>query len=289
MAKSGKSSQVRSPSSGGIIHERPRDRYWQHAHETRSLPGRTLLQTSVIANKPLPAANVFWKTVERVLGKRPLRERAVDGCVVSSVIPGMAVRATRIIRRRLGITPLVISAALDTGMQIRYRPSRSLGADRICGAVAAFSRFGGPVIVIDLGTAITYDVITADGVFLGGAIAPGLRAAAASLRLHTAQLPAVPLRAPRSAVGRTTVESIQSGICLGAADAIDGMVGRIYKITGRRTKVILTGGSARLIKMHLRTPARIVPALVLEGARLIHERVVAQKQHDEKKTRKSGR
>jgi type III pantothenate kinase len=251
--------------------------------------GRTLVRTSIITNKPIPDSNTFLEEVGKVSGTRGIREHAVGGCVISSVIPLMTKRATRLVRRLLGIAPLVISGALDTGLQIRYvRPSR-LGADRICGAVAAFLRFGGPVIVIDLGTAITYDVVTAGGVFLGGAIAPGIQAAAAALQLHTAQLPLVSLRFPRTAVARSTVESIQSGILFGAIDAIDGMVGRIKKITGRRTKVILTGGGAQLVKMHLRTPVRIVPSLVLDGARLIHERVVARKQHPRKTNGKPKR
>jgi type III pantothenate kinase len=143
--------------------------------------------------------------------------------------------------------------------------------------VAGFTKFGGPLIIIDFGTATTYDVVAGNGDYLGGVIAPGIETSAVDLHRRAAKLPKVELRFPRSIVGRDTASSMQAGILFGAVDAMEGMVGRlqgeIVKREGKEAKVIATGGFARLIAEKSSLIAECVPSLVLDGVRLIYERL----------------
>ena len=197
----------------------------------------------------------------------------IHGTVISSVVPSLAKKYWSLVEHHLRIKPLIISGALDIGLRIHYRNPRALGADRICSVVAAYHRYGGPLIVVDAGTATTYNVITKDGTFLGGVIAPGIHTASLGLHQRAAQLPSVELHFPKSIIGRTTIENIQSGILYGAVDAMEGMIKRIKVITGKQTKVVLTGGFSHLIKAKSNIAVNVVPSLVLQGAHLIYERV----------------
>ena len=139
--------------------------------------------------------------------------------------------------------------------------------------MAAYRGYGGPVIIIDCGTATTFDVVTAKGEFIGGAIAPGIRTAVEALAERTARLPEVPLRFPRRIIAKNTVEAIQSGILYSSLDGMAGMVNRMKKMTGKKTKVILTGGFASLLASKSDFADAIRPTLVLDGAYLIHQRL----------------
>jgi type III pantothenate kinase len=149
---------------------------------------------------------------------------------------------------------------------------RELGADRVVNALAAYSRYGGPCIVIDFGTATTYDAVSEKGEFLGGAIAPGLQTKNASLSRETARLPQVELQAPRAAIGKNTVDAIQSALIFGSAAEADGMIERMRKEFGGDATVVATGGLAPLVVPHCQFVDEYDPWLTLEGLRLVFER-----------------
>ena len=196
----------------------------------------------------------------------------ITDAAVCSVVPKQSKIISSLLKSQFNIRPLLISGKLDIGMKIRYKHPAQLGADRLCSAVAAYDKFGGPCIVIDIGTATKYEVISKRGEHLGGAIALGIESALNALHSRTAQLPKIVLRVPRKVIGTSTAECIQSGNFFGAIDAIDGMIVRLRKIAGKNSKVILTGGFAQLIARHSRNIDYVEPHLVLEGARIIYGR-----------------
>src|SRR5579884_1144982 len=151
----------------------------------------------------------------------------VTAVIISSVVPALTTWLTRMSRDRLGVEPVIVGVDLDLGVRVRTDNPREVGADRLVNAVAAFDRYGGPAIVVDFGTATTFDVISREGDYLGGAIAPGLVISMEALAGRTAKLPAVELRLPEKAIGTNTVTSLQSGLVLGYLAMLEGMILRI--------------------------------------------------------------
>ncbi|MEA2487794.1 MAG: type pantothenate kinase [Actinomycetota bacterium] len=197
----------------------------------------------------------------------------VEGLAVCSVVP----RATQELRdlgsRYLDLEALVVEPGIKTGVAIKTDNPREIGADRIADVVGAREIFPeGPVIVVDFGTAIKVEAISADGEFLGGAIAPGIDTAATALFSATAQLRRVELVAPATAIGRSTVTALQSGIVLGTAAMVDGLIDRVANELGGSPKVVATGGLAPVVADHCRRIDLVEPILTLMGLRLIFER-----------------
>jgi type III pantothenate kinase len=172
----------------------------------------------------------------------------------------------------IGVDPLIVNAGSNLGITVRTDNPAEVGADRLVNAVAAFNAYGGPSIVIDFGTATTFDVISRDAEYIGGAIAPGVRLAHDALIAHAAQLSSVELTFPARAIGTTTVTSMQSGIMLGYASLIDGMIERIEADLGERATVVATGGLGELFVDVCPRIAAYVPDLTLDGLRIIWER-----------------
>jgi type III pantothenate kinase len=214
----------------------------------------------------------IWRTVRSFRDELGLDDRAFTGVGISSVIPDLTGVFEGIARDYLKLEPVMVGAHLDLGMRILYANPASVGADRLCNAVAGYARYGGPLIIIDFGTATTYDVVTRDGEYLGGAIALGLESTAAELHRRTARLPKIELRFPEGAVGRDTTSGMQSGVMYGAVDAVEGMIRRIRLELGAPARVIATGGLASLIAPHVPAIDAVEPALVLDGIRLIWEK-----------------
>ncbi len=198
--------------------------------------------------------------------------REITGVVVASVVPTSTGALRDMVTRYFNFPPVVLEPGTKTGLSIQTDNPRELGADRVANALAAFSRYGGPCIVIDFGTATTYDAVSDRGEFLGGAIGPGVQTKNASLSRETARLPQVELQAPRSATGRTTVEAIQSALIFGTAAEADGMVERMRKELGGAATVVATGGLAPLVVPHCQLVDEHDPWLTLEGLRLVFER-----------------
>lgn len=199
--------------------------------------------------------------------------REITGVAISSVVPTATDALREMVARYFHFDPVVVEPGTKTGMAILIDNPREVGADRIANSLAAFSRYGGPCIVVDFGTATNFDAVSAEGEYLGGAIAPGLQVAAASLYAAAARLTRVELRPPRSAIGKNTVEAVQSGLIFGAAAEVDGMVERIKKELGP-ARVIATGGLAAVVVPHCTTVDEIDPWLTLEGLRLVFEKNV---------------
>ena len=194
----------------------------------------------------------------------------VDGVVISSVVPTVNTALVEASRRYLKCEPLMVGPGVKTSVRIRYDNPKDVGADRIANALAAYSRYGGPVVVIDFGTAVTYDAINADGDYLGGAIAPGVEISLEALVSHTAMLRRVEAVAPDSVIGRNTVASIQSGLVWGFVAQVEGMVHRMVTELGGSARVIATGGQAALVAGLTGVIETIDPLLTLEGLRLIY-------------------
>ena len=216
-----------------------------------------------------------------------LRDRGIDpGSItsvgISSVVPPMTESYERMARSAFGREPVVIHGQMNLGFRILYENPLAVGADRLCNAAAGFAKFGGPLVIVDFGTATTYDVVAANGDYIGGVIAPGVETSAADLHRRAAKLPRVDLHLPSTLIGRDTVSSMQSGILFGAIDATEGMIGRlkaeVVKEQGTAPKVIGTGGFSSFIKQHSGVLDHIEPTLVLDGIRLLCHRVQPTRQ-----------
>jgi len=197
----------------------------------------------------------------------------IRGMVISSVVPATVDALVRFSRKHLKIdSPLVLSPDMDLGIKVHYHPVTDVGADRVANAVAAHAKYGGKVIVVDLGTGTTLDAVSESGEYLGGAIAPGIEISFEALVSRAARLRGVRLEAPEKAIGDTTTSSLQSGMVFGFAAQVDGLVDRFQKEMGGGAKVIATGGLAHVIAEHSRTIELCDEILTLEGLRMIYER-----------------
>lgn len=199
----------------------------------------------------------------------PYAERVV---VIGSVVPGVQAVLIEMARRYWDTEPLIVSPDLDFGIDVRYVPPQAVGADRIANAVAAIENYGTPAIVVDFGTATTFDAISRDAAYVGGAIAPGLEISQEALFSRTAQLPRIPLEPPALAIGTTTITSLQSGILYGYAGLIDGLVTRIAAELGTGVTVIGTGGLAQIVAPLTHSIEHVDQDLTLVGLRILHER-----------------
>ena len=197
--------------------------------------------------------------------------------IVSSTVPQLVPEWVEMGRRYLGLAPAVVGPGLKTGMPIRIDNPHELGADRIVNAVAAYAQLGGPCVAIDFGTAVTYDVVSAAGEYLGGIISPGVGISLEALSEHGAKLPKIDLAEPRSLIGKSTVDAIRSGIVFGYAGQVEGVLRRLRTELGVDVRAIATGGIARQIVPFCERGAidEIDDFLTLKGLRLLHERARA--------------
>ncbi len=233
--------------------------------------GQRLLATWRLAADASRTEDEYGLQVEALLAKRGAYISELEGVVIASVAPALTPIWQAVSKALLGAEPLVVGAGVKTGLRIRTEAPRQLGADRVANAVAAKALLGGPVCVVDFGTATTFDALAANGDYLGHAIAPGLTMAATALSAGTAQLPEVALIRPQQAIGRNTVESVQAGLIYGFVGLVEGLVGRFQAVLGEGTHVIATGQHADLIAAETRVIERVEPWLTLEGLRLIWE------------------
>ncbi|MFO7773638.1 MAG: type III pantothenate kinase [Dehalococcoidia bacterium] len=195
----------------------------------------------------------------------------VTGVALCGVVPPLLYTFTELCQKYLHTEPLVIEAGVKTGMRIRLDNPREVGPDRVVNAVAAQNLYGKPLIIIDLGTATTFDIVSKDGDYLGGAIAPGIAIASEALFTRTAMLPRIELIRPKHVIGRNTITAMQSGIIFGYIDLIEGMIRRIERELGSKVKVVATGGQAYPFAEQIAAVDVINPDLTLIGLRLIYE------------------
>ncbi|HEY8417875.1 MAG TPA: type III pantothenate kinase [Limnochordales bacterium] len=201
-------------------------------------------------------------------GHSPLE---VDAVVIGNVVPPLEARFEQVVRHLFRVEPWSVSARNGhTGLELKVDHPLEVGADRIANAVACYQRYGGPAIVVDMGTATTFDVVSAAGEYLGGAIAPGVQIAAEALFERAAKLPRVDLAAPPSAIGRNTVHAMQAGTVFGYAGLVQGLIDRIKQELGAPARVIATGGLAEVVARHGAAFDAIDPNLTLEGLRILY-------------------
>lgn len=195
----------------------------------------------------------------------------ISAVIICSVVPPLDSALKQMGRKYFRIDPLMVGEGIDTGVVLRYDSPDQVGADRIVNAAAAFRKYGGPAIVVDFGTATTFDAISAQGDYLGGAISPGIGISTEALFRHAAKLPRIDLITPDRAIGRNTVASMQSGIIFGYAGQVDAMVARFRRELGGESVAVATGGLAELIVPHTGSVQHIDPLLTLDGLRLIYQ------------------
>jgi type III pantothenate kinase len=195
----------------------------------------------------------------------------IDEAALWCTVPSLAPNFEELLQKYFHVVPLVVAAGIKTGVRIRMDNPREVGADRIVNAAAASHLYGGPIIIVDMGTATTFDTVSREGDYMGGAIAPGIMMAAEALFARPAQLFRIHLAAPKKAVGTNTVTAMQSGIILGYTSLVEGMVARIQKELPEKAKVIATGGYANLILKETRVIEEYNPDLSLIGLKVISQ------------------
>jgi len=238
--------------------------------------GSDLVEHWRFATEAEQTADELAVRVSTLLGLRGLDAERIDGAIVSSVVPQLTPEYAGMYERYLQGECLVLGPGVRTGMAIQLENPRELGADRLANAVAAFDRLGGPCAVADFGTAITFDVVSEDGEYLGGVIGPGVEISIDALAQRTAKLPPIelgePLGEPGGVIGRTTQQSLQSGITYGFAGAVDAIARRVQRELGDGTKFVATGGHAAAIVPFCELIDEVDDLLTLTGLRLIWER-----------------
>lgn len=220
-------------------------------------------------------ADEYAVTLRQLLTMHEVEPSEVLAAIVASVVPALTEPMVQVVSRAFGCEVMVVGPGIKTGMPILYENPREVGADRIVNAVAAYERVRGGVVVVDFGTATTFDCVTPKGEYLGGVICPGIQISADALFARAAKLPRVEIAKPAKVVGRNTIHSMQSGIIYGYVGLVDGMVGRLRDELGYPCKVISTGGFATVVAPLSNTLEEVDPILTLTGLRLIYERNAA--------------
>jgi len=213
----------------------------------------------------------YYTVIAALLAVAPYHTSAVSGVIMTNVVPPIQGTIEQVVFKLFRRVPLVVGEGAKSGIKIRTDNPREVGADRVVNSVAAFHLYGGPAIVVDFGTATTFDVVSAQGEYLGGAIAPGIGIAAEALFLRASKLSRVELERPKRAIGKNTVESMQSGLIFGYAGLVEGMVARLRQELGHRAQVIATGDLAMVVAAETTCIDVINDKLTLEGLRIIYE------------------
>jgi len=234
--------------------------------------GKRLLHHWRLSTNRSSTADEYGMTMYNLFQHAGIALNQVEGVIISSVVPPLMFVLEQLCSKYLKKTPLIVGPGLKTGLNIRYENPREVGADRIVNAVAAIEQYGSPCIVVDFGTATTFDYIDESGQYIGGAIAPGIGISTEALYQRAAKLPRIELIKPKSVVGRNPVTSMQAGIIFGFAGQVDGIVSRIREEYSPNAKVVATGGLAELISSESRTIEAVNPLLTLQGLQIIYER-----------------
>lgn len=234
--------------------------------------GKELLHHFRISTNRQATVDEYGVLIHNLFDMVGIRGSEMEGVIISSVVPPLMHVLEELCEKYLHHKPLVVGPGIKTGLNLRYENPREVGADRIVNAVAAIEKYGGPLVVVDFGTATTFDCIDAAGNYLGGAIVPGIGISTEALYQRASKLPRIELEKPKKVIGRNTVNAMQAGIIFGYAGQVDGIVERIAREMGAKPKVIATGGLAELIASETRTIEEVNSQLTLEGLRIIYER-----------------
>jgi type III pantothenate kinase len=234
--------------------------------------GDELLEHWRFATVRQSTADQLGAALQNLLELRGYSFKDVEASIVSSTVPQLEPEWTEMASRYLGQQMLTVGPGTKTGMAIRYDNPREIGADRLVNAVAIRERFGGSAVCVDFGTATTFDVVSRDGEYVGGALMTGIEISLDALSERGARLPKVDLAPPKSVIGKNTIDAIRSGVVFGYAGAIDAILRRLYEELGQRADVVATGGLARLVVPYTEEIDDVDELLTLTGLRLLHER-----------------
>ncbi|MFC1915464.1 type III pantothenate kinase [Chloroflexota bacterium] len=232
--------------------------------------GEELRTTWHIATSVHHMTDEYASLLLNLLHHQSLKTSDIKEIVMCSVVPPLVTTFEELFQRYFHVSPLVVGTGVKTGVRIRMDNPREVGADRIVNAAAAHHLYGGPVIITDLGTATTFDTVSKEGDYIGGAIASGISTAAEALFMQTAMLPRVELTRPERVIGTNTVSAIQSGLIFGYVGLVEGIVARIQRELGEKATVVATGGYAELIAKETTAIDIVNPDLTLIGLRLVY-------------------
>jgi type III pantothenate kinase len=238
--------------------------------------GETLIRHWRLTSKQQTADEVGF-TILGLLDSFSIDKSKIEAAVYASVVPPLDEMFLEGVEHYVGVPCMRVTHELNTGLKIKMKNPTGLGADRLLNAVAGIEKYGAPLIVVDLGTAITLDVISKDGSYLGGTISPGMELGMEALFSRTAQLPKISLEAPGHFIGGDTIEAIQSGIVYGSAGMVDTLINGVFDEVGGPCRVIATGGHAQIFAKYSKIVKDVDQWLTLDGLRIIYERNICRK------------
>lgn len=232
-----------------------------------------MITTFRMMSKMLRTSDEYGISICELLRANNVERENITGCIIASVVPNVMHSLTGAIVRYLKVTPLIVGAGIKTGIKIVTENPKEIGPDRIVDAVAAYEKYGGPVLVLDFGTATTYDLITEDGCFTAGITAPGIRISAKALWEDTAKLPEVEIKKPVSILAQETISSMQAGLVYGQIGQTEYIINQVKKESGlKNLKVVATGGLGRIIADETDAIGVYDSSLTLDGLRIIYEK-----------------
>lgn len=237
--------------------------------------GKKLINDWRVATNKDKTSDEYGLVIEQIFNYHGLKTSNIDAVIISSVVPPLMHTLQAVSKKYFKCDPYIVGPGIKTGMNIKYDNPREVGADRIVNAVAAYEQYGGPIIVVDFGTAITFCAISKSGEYLGGAIAPGIKISSEALFMRTAKLPKVEIVKPDRVICKNTVNSIQAGLIYGYVGLVDNIIAKMKEELseeGEVKNVVATGGLASLISSESKYINRIDKLLTLEGLRIIYDR-----------------
>lgn len=234
--------------------------------------GDIMLASFRVSSRISRTADEYGSVLVNLLDNSGITKTDIDGIIVSSVIPTLNYTICHMCEYFFGITPLMVGPGIKTGLNVKVENPKEVGADRIVNSVAAYKKYGGPIIIIDFGTATTFNIIDLDGAFIGGVIAPGIKTALEGLVKSTAQLPMIELVPPKKAIAKSTESNMQAGIIFGFSGLVDNIVNKIKKELGDDTvKVVATGGLGEIIAKETKSIEVVDRTLTLYGLKTIYD------------------